>query len=476
MKNNVIIRKQTFRIRTDSEQLALQVRQQVSDTLQYELLDVYDQVFNSLAFEKTDNIVINKIPLNIGVCSQEELEEKLPRLVKAALIHYLHHPASGDEILPYNSDDTTHASTDIKAVLLYYLEHGIYPWWFKDALYKKPAAIVNGINSETLPVLLKQIIALQINKTPATAAVIRQRFIQLLSDNRMRNVLDVLIGLQEYEVDKTSMQTWTRPATMHGIALLFTTTEMDVQKNWVDLLLKNETVSKETLAIGFFKQLIDRHGIIQPTIKATEIPADLFTALKTVIESAIDFKPEPLIKRRSGLSKETAELAFEGIYIINAGLVILHPFLQQLFTALGLLDQTHHFKNEAAACKATVVLNYLQNNSVAYEEHLMAFNKMLCGLNIEHVIPDGIELAANDKHECNELVKTVIQYWDALKGASAGALRETFFKRSGKLSFKNTHWLLQVERQTADVLIERIPWSISSVKLPWLQHILYTEW
>ncbi|HEX2630499.1 MAG TPA: contractile injection system tape measure protein, partial [Chitinophagaceae bacterium] len=175
-------------------------------------------------------------------------------------------------------------------------------------------------------------------------------------------------------------------------------------------------------------------------------------------------------------AKKPPELPEDCIYINNGGLAILHPFLQPLCSALGLLDSDNRFIDEPARHKACVVIYYLQSGTDLYAEEEMAFNKILCGMAIEDVLPAEISLNDTDKKECNELLDAVIDYWDALKGASAAALQETFIRRSARLSFKNDHWLLQVERNATDILTDRLPWGIGIIKLPWLSHLIHTEW
>ncbi|MEO1401775.1 MAG: contractile injection system tape measure protein [Cyanobacteria bacterium J06635_1] len=43
-------------------------------------------------------------------------------------------------------------------------------------------------------------------------------------------------------------------------------------------------------------------------------------------------------------------------------------------------------------------------------------------------------------------------------------------------SRNNDHWLLQIERETYDILLDQLPWSIRVVKLPWMPKLLYVEW
>ncbi len=73
-------------------------------------------------------------------------------------------------------------------------------------------------------------------------------------------------------------------------------------------------------------------------------------------------------------------------------------------------------------------------------------------------------------------MQSVVEYWAALKGASIEALQTTFFQREGKVSLIENYWLIQVERTGVDILLDRLPWAISTIKLPWIKEIIYIEW
>jgi hypothetical protein len=44
------------------------------------------------------------------------------------------------------------------------------------------------------------------------------------------------------------------------------------------------------------------------------------------------------------------------------------------------------------------------------------------------------------------------------------------------LSARDGAWLLRVQRETYDVVLDRFPWSITWVKLPWMNTLLRVAW
>ncbi len=165
----------------------------------------------------------------------------------------------------------------------------------------------------------------------------------------------------------------------------------------------------------------------------------------------------------------------EEIYIDNAGLILLWPFLNRFFSQLRLVEQ-NCFVNDEAAERAALLLQYLVDASVDPPEHLLPLNKILCGIELLDPTDTHLDIIEAERSECENLLSAVIQNWSILKNTSIAGFRQAFLQRNGILKVCNGEWLLQVERETYDILLDRIPWSIRVVKLPWMDHILYIEW
>jgi hypothetical protein len=166
----------------------------------------------------------------------------------------------------------------------------------------------------------------------------------------------------------------------------------------------------------------------------------------------------------------------EGIVVSNAGLVLIHPFLRYFFEGLGLLDKELQFKSQQEIYKAIHLLQYIVTENESTEENELPLNKILCGLDIAEPVPNVFPLSVEEKKECINLIKTVLERWDSLKTTNPAALRNTFLQREGILKKSGESWNIIIERNSFDVMLEKLPWSISFIKLPWLLQILYVEW
>lgn len=176
---------------------------------------------------------------------------------------------------------------------------------------------------------------------------------------------------------------------------------------------------------------------------------------------------------RSGLSPEEE---VNGIYINQAGLVLLHPFLTNYFRAVGLVEE-NAFCHDLARQTAMYLLHYLATGQTSAPEYELVLPKLLCGWPLNEAISPDIYLPEEALSEAEDLLQTVINYWEALKNTSPDGLREGFLQREGKLTHTgNQQWKLQVEQVAIDVLLSRLPWGISMVKLPWMDELLTVEW
>jgi hypothetical protein len=163
----------------------------------------------------------------------------------------------------------------------------------------------------------------------------------------------------------------------------------------------------------------------------------------------------------------------EGIYIDNAGLILLHPFLPRYFDTLGITKGDEIISTKSAL----KLLHFLATGQTTAQEYLLVLPKILCGLPVFEPVTIQNEINNNESDESMALLTAVILHWSALRNTSPDALRETFLKRRGKLYMENgKEWILQVETQTFDVLLGQLPWGIGHVRLPWMKHLLKVEW
>lgn len=532
MTETVIIRKQQFRIKTGSQELALQLRRELNDHLQVGLLAVYEEVFSTMPALLQDTVYIDKLSLNLGRCSAEEFSTRLPTLLRQAMLKKLKQEDAQDEIkikMATGREDREHTypsgATDEASALFHFFEKGYYPWWVGGVGEKrKPAEVIAVLDEWTLESILIKVVSASRQFGKEKGENIRKRFLQHLPANDHTRIIDALIALQSDQQLRKNLQLLTTDETLQYCCAFFSFTTIEYREELIRFLLQTSLEQVKDVLQSFVAQLMKKKKAAEAGIEALkkEVNKDevhisrIQTAIAAII-GEIDKEDKGSNKNDAGIpgtksqtgdsttgisgsesksnmevpggqqspgqnAKQNAkhnpadELPEEGVYMENGGLVILHPFFQPLFTELELVTIDGQFVNDDAKMRAAVILDYLLTGNTQYAEYDMLLNKLICGIPAEEVLPNDIILAERETRECDELMNTVLQYWEALKGAGTEAVRETFFHRKAKVRFKDDHWLLQVERNAADILLDRLPWGIGIIRLPWLQYLIHVEW
>ena len=184
-----------------------------------------------------------------------------------------------------------------------------------------------------------------------------------------------------------------------------------------------------------------------------------------------------VIQTESPVRDTTPDDDRPGLVVDHAGLVVLHPFLPRLFERLGVAAPGTRAIDEALLPRAAALLAYAalgDDNALDFELGLI---KVLLGLAPETVVltPAG-SLSAADRDEVDALLHSVIEHWQVLRHTSIAGLRGSFLQRRGLLNAVDGTWRLRVEPDSFDMLIDRLPWALGPIKLPWMNTLLFTEW
>lgn len=165
----------------------------------------------------------------------------------------------------------------------------------------------------------------------------------------------------------------------------------------------------------------------------------------------------------------------QGLILPNCGLILLHPFLSILFEELGVLSSQKQIAEEHYDL-VVQLLHFIATGEENVSEQQLGAAKQLCGVPRSYPIKKESVLQEKHKKEALNLIQTVLNYWSALKNTTASGLRGQFLTRSGKWVTTDEKIELFIERQTADILLDQLPWGLSMVKLPWLKKMIYVTW
>lgn len=183
-----------------------------------------------------------------------------------------------------------------------------------------------------------------------------------------------------------------------------------------------------------------------------------------------------VVQEKMELPEVNVATTISSLYINNAGLIILNPFLKTLFEQLDFCEN-EQWKDKLSQHKAILLTQYLIIGKKKIQENDLVLNKILCGMPIEEVVNAKLRITKAEKEKCDSLLKAVLEYWTSMSSSSVEALQETFLQREGKLeSERENSYELWVEEKGYDVLLAQLPWGIGMVKTPWMENYLTCHW
>ncbi len=188
----------------------------------------------------------------------------------------------------------------------------------------------------------------------------------------------------------------------------------------------------------------------------------------------------PQAVQASNTENQVSLPAEEAFYIHNAGLVLLWPFLSRYFQILELVE-AKEFCSPDAQSRAIYLLQYLVTGSFDVSEPALLLNKLLCGAvevpTLDLALARHLPLSEREIAISEDILYGVTQNWEKLRNTSIAGLRESFLLRDGKLEKrKDEAWTLTVSLKAYDVLLDSLPWSLSTIRLPWMKNVLYVRW
>ncbi len=426
LQHSHIIQQQNIEIQFENFSDGMGIQNDIKDIFYEKLLPGIENLFDEITEEKY-SISIEKLEIDCGSLNssywKEELVKETLRHLRNELIVHHKKETNDTEINKANS-----LSPDSFHSFLFFLEKGFLPWNSRiDSMKELEESITETSGDskrfhEKLKALFK------------TKTFTIDRLLYNFSDDFFFK----LFNEQLAENKKESLEK-------------------------INRFLDNEklTSHKKHIAHSLLLKIFgDEHA---------DPDKQFYATLQSAIENAEKEKPIKKVDA-AATNKET-----DSIYIQNAGLIILHPFLSELFTRLELLIDKC-WKDISSQHIAVQVLEFLVSGNEEFPEFNLPLNKILCGLDISQVLQPVEELHPLIKSECEGLLAEVIRHWSILKNTSVEGLRETFLQRNGKMTQVDNGWLLNVEQKGVDVLLNSLPWGIGVIKLPWTDDTFFVEW
>ena len=159
----------------------------------------------------------------------------------------------------------------------------------------------------------------------------------------------------------------------------------------------------------------------------------------------------------------------------DSGIVLLAPYIPMLLDKAG-CTANKAFKDDNSKALAVSLLNYAVYGSYTVPPTEKSVAQLLCGLDPDIGTIEEHEPSDELKTLANSLLAGVIANWNAIGHTTPDGLRASFLIRQGTLSDGEEGPQLAVENSAYDVLLDKLPWGYTTVKLPWMKLPLHVKW
>lgn len=204
------------------------------------------------------------------------------------------------------------------------------------------------------------------------------------------------------------------------------------------------------------------------------------TISKEISENVVQLIEEEKKQKEQDLAEEIPIViekeTIEGtVFIENAGIVLLGPYIPMLFERMG-LTENKIFKDDAAKQKAVYVLQYAATGKTDSEEHVLLLNKIICDININEPLGPVASLTSEEMSLIDSLLEAIINHWSTLGNTSVEGLRVAFLTRPASIVEEEKKFVMVVEQKSYDMLLDQIPWSIGQLRLKWMEKSIEVLW
>lgn len=442
-----IIHKQKITLQIPKREDAHFLQSRISDLLQNELSDKIEATFDKL-FPSDKIIRINSLKLELGDISVQNFENEFKeKFIKELSENLLAQKDSIDA----NNTEILNGTQSLVSSLIYFLENGSLPWYRTAGKTTHwESEMLNALSANDYDYLLDWL-----RDNHLHHPVIVRRLVQQFSDELLRKLGSAIAPGESWNL---------------------------VYKDFAFLLrhhLNTRHISRDELWEYIFQGLLTGHANIK---NASLDEDDLLRNLKTSTAKNLIKSPDTIYNNGKELSEGWSrgkekrwDVTEDTLYVTNCGIVLFHSFLRPFFEDLKLFKEGK-FVNKKAHQRAVLLLYYLATGETRVAEFDLSLQKILCGYALEDTLPAFIKLTEREKEESEKLLNTVIDYWEPLRNTSIDGLRNTFLQREGKLVTKENGWLLTVEQKTVDILLKKLPWGFSTIRLPWMDQLLNVDW
>mmetsp|Transcript_29734 Transcript_29734/g.39561 ORF Transcript_29734/g.39561 Transcript_29734/m.39561 type:complete len:500 (+) Transcript_29734:3923-5422(+) len=496
-EQNHIIQKVFVEVNTNTSAKAHDIRLNSQSFLEKFVLTVVEEYIARIENQTKDwTIQLEKLDLNLQLeetlLGEVEIKEEAERQLDAIFDPILRdietkktQESSNATIIP-TTPEANHVSTEEREKIsvmrpdvrhqksvLHFIETGLLPWWIPTHAEMRELLALSGMQQiVNNPQLAFVSSLLKLTNHP----VVRRRFIRQFSNEIILLILKKAVTLKKPIFEEIDQIVSTK--IFNAILKQLKPSE---EMFFLDLLIRSVSQEESKAEMKkFWAIALDKDAQKLPVKVQSKIIEEAPIFVKTLAPPSKETtKYEESTSQTEKTEEKIEEIMeesndkFNGIITENTGLVLLNPFIKPFFTKLNLLEEDGSLSDPVLAAH---IFHFLATGEEEDFEFALIFEAFLCGLSLDEPLPKAVPLSNEIKEACHELLLAVLGHWKALKSQSIPLLRKEFLQRQGKLILKDTTPRIVIERGGVDILLDKLPWTISMLQLPWQKEMMYVEW
>jgi len=471
-----------FELQVNNKRNAIAVQKTISELSKNDLPRILEPSFDRHD-RKDISLVFDRLELDLGNIAYSDFKFKFKNALKKELSQKL----SSELADPVKTSDNNEHNVNVESdfhIVEFFLVNGILPWYADGSVLDLRRMTHNLIRR-------KDSAFGNLIRTQGSNKNFQIRLGQVISESYYKDLFSLLSNSNFWKDDSSFRQYLTLyqyyPFSNEPIKsfrhLLF--------ESIINVLATETLTESLQFEISVFKQLSEKLNIstvqlinrsreslkkMQKEKQKTELTSYLNLLLHQLTENILTGADTKISKDlvQNKIEKES-EKNITSHLVFNAGLVLITPFLKELFEKLELIEN-ENFIDEKAQIKAIHLLQYASIGREGNAEHFLLLNKILCGYHLNKAIQWSINLSMIEKSETTRMLTGAVKNWSALKKTSTTSFRKSFIQRKGILQKTDNDWSLKVERTAYDVLLNKIPWQYERIKLPWMTSKIETVW
>lgn len=473
LSNTHVIQRQRFELELASGEDAVALQNRFTDVYSNQVLPALEGIFDGLAGPGTvinlDELTIDLGRIDPTVTDALLADQLLEQFTEHITRKVQHHRAAvqADAAAP----QTTGSTLDL---LRHFFRLGRLPWWagadsvtvlVQRLLKEQPQDFIAmlRLTAEAPNVRKRLRNQLRVGEQLAIARLLLSTN-AASTENAIKKALDTLVWA-------IARPTLTALQTLQAIALLEYALDATSTKRTKTSAPPPATEARQ------LKQWVANTiaGAAPAKARAYGVPTQEEPSKRNPVAELATETKQATKKSPASPDEQVAALAAEGVYIANAGMILLWPFYELFFADMGYLDNGK-WPSEEHQERAALMLQYLTTGKVETEEHELLLNKVICDLPLDHPLPMELELTDREQEKAHLFLTSVIKHWGVLGDVVPAQLQHTYLIREGRLSQVADGWQLVVEQKAYDIMLDRLPWGIGTVMLPWLAGTIDVEW